>query len=162
MPRKKQRRSSAFQIAYYHVEITDWDWDYSFSANAMKNEDLCYADYRHLQIRGRVLRPRKSKAETAELIFFPKPGLAELERQRDDPRPISVGTMNMEGTKATGMRLTGYISMPADALGPVLQMLIAGRYKYVLLDGEPMRYRKAFIRHYYFTGQYNDEDYPDD
>jgi hypothetical protein len=40
--------------------------------------------------------------------------------------------------------------MPQNALETIMQMLIAGRSKYALMDGEGMRYRKALIRHYRF------------
>ena len=60
------------------------------------------------------------------------------------------------------MRLLGYLSMPIDVLGQILQMLLAGPFKYVLMDGEHMRYRKALIRHYELTAQHNEADYPED
>jgi len=72
-------------------------------------------------------------------------------------RPRGVGTLNIHDK-----RLIGYLAMPLDALGQVLQMLIAERYRYVLLDSEPMRCRKAFIRRYEFTARYNADEYPDD
>lgn len=52
--------------------------------------------------------------------------------------------------------------MAADALGPVMQMLVAARFKFIVLDGETMRYRKARIRHYRFETKLILEDYPDD
>lgn len=52
--------------------------------------------------------------------------------------------------------------MPEDALGLVLQMLIAGRFKYVLMSGGVMRWRKCFIRGYRFTAEHDEADYPDD
>jgi hypothetical protein len=157
--RKSQRASD---IAFYNIEITDWDWEYSFSVNSQKHEDRSFADCRHLHIRGKVWRPRKIRTDAVEIIFIPKSGFAEMERHHNKPAVRGVGTVSVEGTKAEGTKLAGYLSMPTDALGLVLQMLLAGRFKYLLLDGEPMRYRKAFIRHYRFTGQYKDEDYPDD
>jgi hypothetical protein len=68
----------------------------------------------------------------------------------------------VQGTKSEGMNLAGYLSMPTDAIGPVPQMLLGGRFKYVVLDGEHMRYRKALIRHYEIKIGHNEEDYPDD
>jgi hypothetical protein len=156
MPRKKRRQTKALLPAYYHVQITGWDWSYSFSVNAARHVEGQYADYRHLLIRGTVLRPRKIKAESAELWFLPNIAPAEMTR-RDDPPPRAVGSLNVQGSI-----LTGYLSMPADALGPVMQMLLGDRFKYVLLDGEPMRYRKALIRHYEFTEHHKEEDYPPD
>ncbi|MCC8978308.1 hypothetical protein [Bradyrhizobium acaciae] len=51
--------------------------------------------------------------------------------------------------------------MAADALGPVMQMLIGGRFKFIILDGESMNYRKARIRHYRFEPRMELDDYPD-
>jgi len=45
------------------------------------------------------------------------------------------------------MLLSGGFSMAADALEPVMQMLLADHVKYVVMHGESMRYRKALIRH---------------
>ena len=86
MPRKKRRQSKALTPAYYHVEITEWDWDYSFGVNVQRYEDRRFADYRHLHIRGTVLRPRKIKVETVELIFIPNIGPAETEYRHDRRR----------------------------------------------------------------------------
>lgn len=43
-----------------------------------------------------------------------------------------------------------------------MQMLLAGRFKYIVLDGETMHYRKARIRHYRFETQIVLDEYPDD
>lgn len=52
--------------------------------------------------------------------------------------------------------------MANDALGLVMQMLIAERYKYLVMYGEPMRYRQARIHSYHFETELNLEDYPDE
>jgi hypothetical protein len=156
MPRKKRRQTKTFPLTYYVVQITDWDWSYSFSVNAVAYRDEQFSDYRHLQIRGTLLRPRKIKVETVELFFLPDIGRAEMER-RDLPPPRAVGSLYIRETA-----LIGNLSMPTDALDPVMQMLLADRLKYVALDGEPMRWRKALIRHYEIKTQHNEEDYPDD
>jgi len=109
-----------------------------------------------------VLRPRKIEVGTAELIFLAKAGLDEMELRHGQTPPSAVGSVSTQGRHEAGMRLTGYISMPSDALGLVLQMLIAGHYRYALLYGERLRYRKALIRHYHFSGEYDDEEYPDE
>jgi hypothetical protein len=162
MPRKGQRRSPTFTPAHYNIEITGWDWEFNFGVNGRPDDDHLYSDYRHLHIHGRVLRPRKIDVETAELTVLPEVGLNEMELQYGQRPPSAVGSVTTEGTRAKGMRLSGYLSMPTDALGLVLQMLIGGRYKYALLHGERLRYRKALIRYYRFSGEYDDEDYPDE
>jgi hypothetical protein len=58
--------------------------------------------------------------------------------------------------------LQGLLSFPADALVPVLTTLTAGRLKYVLLDGEPLRRRRALIRHYRLAMSYDEEEFPID
>ena len=161
MPKKKQRRRIV-QHAYYHVQITGWDWDYSFSTNVQKYEDRRFSEYRHLLIRGLVLRPQGIKAKAAELWFFPNVKAEEFEQKRDEPPPNGVGSLSIEGPKSGPPKLVGYLSMPEDALEPVKHMLIADRFKYVLMSGEAMRWRKCFIQRYEFTAQHNEADYPDD
>jgi hypothetical protein len=41
-----------------------------------------------------------------------------------------------------------------------LPLLHADRVKYVVMDGEPMPYRKALIRHYQLVSQLDPEEYP--
>ncbi len=155
MARKKRSRRQTIEFASYHVRITGWDWDYSFSVSGVKWEDKQFADYRHLTVRGVLLRPRRIKVEATELIFLPE--ALEMERRHDEPPPRCVGTLNIHHE-----RLIGYLTLPLDALGPIMQMLTAGRFKYVLMHGEPMRYRKAFIRGYRFAESHNEADYPED
>ncbi|SCB55091.1 hypothetical protein GA0061098_103466 [Bradyrhizobium shewense] len=52
--------------------------------------------------------------------------------------------------------------MAIDALDSVMRMLLAGRFKYLVLDGKAMRYRKARIRHYRFETKLDLADYPDE
>jgi hypothetical protein len=65
MPTKKRRQRKLFQPAYYNVQISDWDWTYSFSANVSKYDERQFADYRHLLVRGMLLRPRKIEVESS-------------------------------------------------------------------------------------------------
>lgn len=161
MPKKKRRRRE-LTPAYYNVEITGWDWDYSFSANVPKYEDARFSDYRHLLVRGTVLRPRGIKAEVAELWFFPRIEPEDFKTGRDQPPPRGVGSLEIQGSSPDRRKLVGYLSMPKDALEPVLQMLLAARFKYVLMDGEPMRWRKCIIRRFEFAAEHDETEYPDD
>jgi hypothetical protein len=119
-------------------------------------------DYRHLLIRGTVLRPRMIEADAAELFFIPTVKREDFEPKHDEPPPRGVGSLNIHGSKGEARRLVGYLSMPEDALPPVMQMLIADRFKYVLLGGEPMRWRKCSVHSYEFTAHHDEADYPDD
>ena len=44
--------------------------------------------------------------------------------------------------------LISLLTMPCDALMPVLQMLIAEKFRYIDLCGERLRYRSATIKSY--------------
>ncbi len=162
MPRKNQRSRGQFQHDYYHVQITGWDWSYSFSTNVPKYEDARFSEYRYLLVRGKVLRPRKIKVETAELWFLPTIKPEDFLPLPDQTPPRSVGSLNIQGSKANCFRLLAYLSMPENALEPVLQMLIADRFKFVLMQGEPMRWRKCLVRRFEFTAECDEADYPDD
>jgi len=157
MSKKKSRTRSVPSMVYYIVQITEWDWSYSFSVNVPNWEDRRFSDYRHLLIRGKLLLPSKIKlkAEIAEMTFMPDVREADFE-PRDRSPPRAVGHIDIHD----GM-FTGGFSMTADALGPVMQMLLAGRLKYAVLYGEPMRYRKALIRSYELKSQLDPGEYPD-
>jgi hypothetical protein len=157
MPKRNRRPKQARLYASYQVQITSWEWTYTFGVNASCCEDTQYADHRHLYIHGTLLRPRTFKIETVKLTFHPEQGLADLQRQHDEPPPPSVGSLNIQDAQ-----LTGYLFIPMDALAPLLQMLLADRFKYVLLDGERMRYRKALIHRFEMTAHYDEADYLDD
>jgi hypothetical protein len=106
MPRRKRRRQ-ADQFAYYHVQITGWDWDFSISVNVAKWRDERFSDYRHLVVRGTLLRPRKVKAETADLSFIPSIKAEDFEQKRDQLPPNGVGSLNIQGSELEPPKLVG-------------------------------------------------------
>ncbi|UFW90489.1 hypothetical protein BjapCC829_18915 [Bradyrhizobium barranii] len=157
MARKKQQASLS-SSATYIVEIQDWDWSYSFGVNAARYDERPYSDYRHMLVTGKILLPTrlKTKADTAELTFMPDVQLFDFD-PKHERKPQGVGYIELRYN-----RVTGGFSMAIDALHSVMQMLLAGRFKYLVLDGEAMRYRKARIRHYRFETKLDLADYPDD
>ncbi|RXT40267.1 hypothetical protein [Bradyrhizobium betae] len=127
MAKTKRRGRPELSTSYYILQITDWDWSYHFGVNAARHDDRRYSDYRHLLVRGEVLRPSKlrQKAEAVEVTFLPDVSQADLEQRGGEPS-LSVGYWQVHNKI-----LTGGISMATDALGLVMQMLIAGRFKSV-------------------------------
>ena len=142
MGQKPRRRSKAPQLAFYIVQITGWDWSYSFSVNSVSYRDTKYNEFRHLHVFGTLLVPRKIKVEKVELVFLPDIEPEEMKQHGQPPR--CVGSLAFHRNA-----LDGNFSMPKDALDPVTQMLLAGRLKYVVLDGEPMRSQGSYppLRH---------------
>ena len=61
----------------------------------------------------------------------------------DQTVPTDVGSISVSRGKFEAM-----LTMPRDALMPVLQMLIAEKLKFIDLHGERMRYRSTPIRSY--------------
>jgi hypothetical protein len=157
MAKRKRQRRPEQSTCYYILQVTDWDWSYHFGINAARLDDRAYSDFRHLLLRGKVLLPSKlgPKVEHVELTFLPNVSPADLERS--GPHPVGIGYLSIHAKN-----LTGGISIASDALGLVLQMLVAGRFNYLVMYGDPMRYRRAGIRSYHFEKELNVDDYPDE
>ncbi|HWF96118.1 MAG TPA: hypothetical protein VG291_14270 [Xanthobacteraceae bacterium] len=149
--RKRRARKVCPETICYVVEIKDWDWNFTFGVNTMKGRDDPYFEFRHLELRGVLLRPSKIKAEEVEVTFLPERRLNESERTHDQPQ--SVGSFQLHRG-----RLQFIIPMPADALSCVLPMMIAGRIRFVVMDGDRPRYGQGRIRMYRLVRNYEPED----
>lgn len=134
--KKKRRPAQREEFVDYVVEIDGWDWGYSFSLNLERRPINPYDEFRHLHIRGKMLRPTGLKSDRAEISLLPSPEL--IQDKRKDFEPIAVGSLDAR----TDM-IYGNIGIPWDALTPILQMLIAERFKFVLMRGTRFRHRSA-------------------
>lgn len=76
-----------------------------------------YHELRHLHLRGRLLHPMSLKTGRIELPFLPSKDLDPEVRKA--LREFLVGLLD-----GYGDALTGLISLPEDALPPILQMMI--------------------------------------
>jgi hypothetical protein len=96
------------------VAIEDWDWGYSFSLNMERQPIDSYDEFRHLQVRGRLLTPSGLQTDRAEISLLPS---SDLEgHRRKDLKPIALGSLN-----ARPDGILGNIGIPWDALTPILQ-----------------------------------------
>lgn len=132
----KQRRKPPDEFVDYVMAIEDWAWGYSFSLNSERQPIDPYDEFRHLQIRGRLLRPAGQTTNRAEISLLPTSDLEE--KRRRDLHPIALGSLHV-----TQDTILGNIGIPRDALTPILQMLIAGRFNFVLMRGSRFRHRSA-------------------
>ena len=121
----------------------------------MKDSHDPYLDFRHLELHGTLLRPSRMKADEVEVTFLPDRRLNESERKRDQPQ--SVGSFHIHHGA-----LKFLILMPADALPCVLQMMIAGRMRYVEMNGDRPRYRQGRIRSYRLVRDHDPNNLPPD
>ena len=155
MPRRKRKRSQRKRNVYYVVEIDTWDWSYSFGLDKTRHRDEPYGEYRHLEIKGKLIRPQQIKADSVEITFLPDVRLKQEARGRDEPR--CVGSLHRNRAA-----LHALLSMPANALEPILQMFIAGRMRYVVMSGTPFHYSEALVEHYRVESSYDPDDLPPD
>ena len=145
---------------FYVVQIERWDWSFSFGVNSSrKHFPEPYSDYRHLEVHGRLLRPKAAKAEMAGLTFLPRLDL-DLAAVADLPasaEPKAVGSAHVRAGAFQGL-----LSMPHDVLASLLTALAAGQLRYVTLDGEPLFRGQAMIRRFSFQAAYDPDDLPDE
>jgi len=156
--KKKRRRAPPEEFVEYVVEIADWDWGYSLSLNASTGkyrDDDPYMEFRHLQITGKLLRPAGLKTDTVEVSLLPSSGMSE--ERRKDYKPIALGGLDIYPDM-----IKGSIGIPADALSPILQMLIAKELKFILLTGSKFRYRSARLTGLRLEMRLTDDDAPVD
>jgi len=151
-PRRNQVQRHDEHV-YYILEIMSWRWSLSFGiADDPRRDPDPYHDVRHLTIQARFTRPRRLAEQTIELTFIPMEHLTHERRQDDHPRYI--GAMNLRRVAQA------IFSLPSDALPSLLPMLIAERFRYLVLHGTGLRYRQASVRSFQFEMQINEDDWP--
>lgn len=137
-------------MVHYRVSINDWDWSFSFSATRQRFAPDIYQDFRHLLIRGTLVLPKTVDVATVELTFVPNSKLNEGRKQSEMSGWVGFLQLNRK-------HLSGIISMPSDALSPVLQMLIAHRFRHIDLSGVRLSHGKANLRSYRFATTIDEE-----
>lgn len=151
--KKRQRVPPQDECVRYVVAIEGWDWSYSFGLAGRKDSADPYMEYRQLAVIGKLLHPTNLSIQSVELWFLPTDDLDEDQRKNHTPKAI--GSLSVRD----GL-LTGLLSLPKDALFPILQMLIAGRFKFVDLSGAKLRYREALVRSFGLETHIDEDDLP--
>ncbi len=149
-----RRGNRAQEFVSYLMAIEDWDWSFSYGVGQDRFDEGLYADHRQLQLRGTLTVPSK-KAQTAELTLIPAD-------DRDAPNGLQRRPLGVGGVHLYRGKLSAYLGMPTDALAPVLQMLIAGKFRFADLYGERLRYGRARITSYRLEMNIDEEDMPTD
>jgi hypothetical protein len=152
--KRKPGRPRAAKV--WHVfEISGWDWDYSFGIYKSKFHPGPYSDFRQMQINGSLLSPKKiaAKVIAPELRLSPQENLTETGRARiTEPKHVGVVYTRGKEYQAT-------LFFPADVLGPILQMLIANRYRYVKIEvGELRDGGYSEVTTFYFSEKLDEDD----
>jgi hypothetical protein len=151
--RKKRGRRPREEFVDYIVAIEGWDWSYSLSLNGDRRAVDPYHEFRHLQIRGRLLHPTGLKTDRFELTLLPSCDLGLEARKQSSP--LCVGSLD-----AYGDRLAGLMSIPMDALPPILQMMIGERFKFIAMRGDRLKRRRALFRSFRLEMTMDEHDMP--
>jgi hypothetical protein len=153
-PARKKRKIGRRRIerVQHVIEIEDWRWEYMFGLDETSFREGPYFDYRHLEIKGKLLRPTSINAATAEVTCFPNYRLSES-GDRSKHQPKNVGAISHRGKE-----YSANLHIPADVLGPLLQMMIAGKYRFIVIEAEKSFRGEALIRNFRFSVTVTDED----
>ncbi len=152
--RKQKKKKRRDEPVDYVVEITDWNWEYSFGTNRMREPDDPFMEFRHLELKGRVLHPKAFKDSAAEVTLIPDTTLVEEKRQNMEP--LAVGSLCSRDGK-----LDGVLSAPSDALVPILTVLTAKHARFITLHGERMYYRRCAVNSYRLAPNVDEDDFVD-
>ncbi|MVT52580.1 hypothetical protein GPL17_19040 [Bradyrhizobium yuanmingense] len=150
----KRRHRPREEIVYYVVAIEHWDWGYSFSLNGERQPIDPYNEFRHLHVRGRLLHPKGLKTERIELTLLPSRDLEP--GARTALRPLGVGSLDCYGDPITGL-----LSLPEDALPPILQMMIGDRFKFVVMHGTKFTRWRATLHGFRLETKVDSDDLPE-
>jgi hypothetical protein len=153
--KKKKRRRAPRRDEHvrYIVAIETWDWGYTFGLAGLKDSLDPYMEHRLLKLTGKLLRPIDPKIETVDIWLLPSADLDEEKRR--DHQPTAIGSLSLRN----GI-LSASLGIPKDSLTPILQMLVAERFKLVDISGARLRYREARVRSFSLEIHIDEDDMP--
>lgn len=134
-----KRRAARDEIVWYAFRVEDWNFHYDFGHVVYRHDPRNYREFTTIEITGRLIRPPGLKADKASLRVSAGGTADELNQQRDVTTHL-IGLLDLMGDT-----LRGHVSIPPDALPPLLQLLVAGQLGYAILRGGKLRYRSAHI-----------------
>ncbi|QND73394.1 hypothetical protein [Tardiphaga robiniae] len=149
----KRRRKPPEEFVDYIIWIESWDWSYSLSLNTDRRAVDPYHEFRHLQISGRLLHPKGLKTDRVEITLLPSYDLLPSAGKKRQPR--CVGSLDVHDD-----RIAGLVSIPMDALPPILQMLMKGHFRIVEMRGARFRYHQALCNSFRLEMKLDKDDLP--
>lgn len=136
--KKRSRKKPQNKVVFYVAEIESWDWGFLFGLAGRPREADPYHDFRHLTLKGKLLRPSKYEGQSIEMRCIPDPDLNA--GAREERSPIAAGSIDIYGGEMSAL-----FGVPLDVLPSLLTMLTAEKLRYAILQGGPMRYRKTSL-----------------
>jgi hypothetical protein len=148
--RRKPGRPRVEQVCHI-IEILSWDLDYMFGLDSGPFAREPYLDSRHINIVGRLIRPTSLSCTNIKATCFPDDWL--LASARKDNKPKGVGYISYWGKD-----YSANLHLPSDLLGPVLQMMIAEKYRYIIMEAHKPFRGEAVILNYRFSATLHEDD----
>jgi hypothetical protein len=140
---------------YLVVPIERWSWGFSYGLDAVSGyRPGSRSDFRHLNVFGQFLRPRRLAGPRVELTFV----RSDPPEKTDSPPlviPDHIGSLWSDPPRS---RYLAVLSMPSDVLPSLLTVLAADRLRYVVMVGVQRSPRDIDVREYRFV--MDDEDLP--
>jgi hypothetical protein len=136
MGRRKKRAVETYES--YPVRIIDWNVDYSLRLD--KDGSLSggpFWEHCSLEVKGEFLGPKKLEGREVTITLL---GNRSLDEEIARPDSINYEPLGVGGLTARGKEATYIGSLPHQSFGLVLKMLKAGKIKYVVLNGNALRY----------------------
>ena len=108
-------------------------------------------------VHGTILEPTSYKGKKLEFFFFLDHTLSKAEREssdryRDEP-PSDVGRVEQ---RKDGLHIT--LNIPEDSLPILLQLLLAGKVKFITFGADKFRYKQASVYNYRFCETLDEDE----
>lgn len=155
---KQKRKSKERPFEAYIIEILEWEAPYSFSLSLDNDIDPGpYWEHIEIKIQGKFIKPQKLAGKELELCFLGNRQISSVMndyKENYNWEPKAVGGLSVRGERRE------YIgSLPFDAFPLLSNCFSAGKFKYVILHGQSLRYGSADIRYAHFQLQYDEEEW---
>jgi hypothetical protein len=153
--RKKKETVETYES--YPVWIIDWKVDYSLILD--KEGGISggpFWEHCSLELRGEFLGWKKLEGRQVTITLL---GSRSLDEEIAKPDLINYEPLGVGGLTARGKDASYMGSLPHQSFGLVLTMLQAGKIKYVIFNGNALRYGHASIKELTLTGEFDPDDY---
>lgn len=151
------RKKHYDEYSSYPVKILNWSPSYSVSLNKKRQFSVgSYSEHNTLKIYGQLLGPKKIAGRDIDVTIFADRWMSKAIVSDDvyEKDPIGVG-----GISSRGSNSDYYGSVPADVYPSILNMLAAGKFKYLLLHGHAMKYGRASIEYMRFAEEFDPDEW---
>jgi hypothetical protein len=153
--RKKKKAVETYES--YPVRIIDWNVDYSLQLDKDRRFFKGpYWEHCSLDLTGEFLGPKKLEGREVTITLL---GNRTLDGEIARPDSLNYEPLGVGGLTARGKEATYIGSLPHQSFGLVLTMLQAGKIRYVIFNGNALRYGSTPIRGITLTGEFDPDDY---